>query len=235
MAKMVGFTRILRLPWLDKAMELAARGLTLEQMKEELEDYLSFEIDSDTNRRKTREILITMWGRDNGVTERLRADGLELAASHPDKRIAVHWGMLMAAFPVFVDIVRLIGRMCDYQEEFTTAQVKQKVFDEWGERTTIVKGSEKIVASLNQFGVIERVTRGRYRVANPIALDEDLTNYLIFADMLVNQTSYRSFSELQNVSELFPFVCNVSKERLVEDKRFETSTFGGEFSVGIRK
>lgn len=235
MTKIVGFTRILRLPWLDEAMELAARGLTANQMRLELEEYLSFEIDSETNRRKTREILITMWGRDNGVTERLRADGIDLAASHPDKKIAVHWGMLMATYPVFADIVRLIGKMGDYQEEFTTAQVKQKVYDEWGERTTIVEGSEKIVASLNQFGVIERVVRGRYKIAGPIALDEDMTNYLIFADMLVNQTSYRSYSELQDIPELFPFACSVSKERLAEDGRFETSTFGGEFSVGLRE
>ena len=56
----------------------------------------------------------TMWGRDSGISERLRADGITLAGSYPDKKIAVHWGMMMAAFPVFADIARLIDKMSDY-------------------------------------------------------------------------------------------------------------------------
>lgn len=58
---MVGFTRIIRLSWLNKTLELAAEGLDASQMRDELEKYLSFEIKSDTNRRKTREILLLPW------------------------------------------------------------------------------------------------------------------------------------------------------------------------------
>jgi hypothetical protein len=61
MARMVGFTRIIRLPWLNKTIELAGEGLEPVQMREELEEYLKFEISSDTNRRKTREILLLPW------------------------------------------------------------------------------------------------------------------------------------------------------------------------------
>lgn len=58
---------------------------------------------------------------------------------------------------------------------------------------------------------------------------------MVFADMLVNRSSYRTFLELQDVAELFPFACRVSKEGLVVDERFEVNNFGGEFSVGIRE
>lgn len=53
--------------------------------------------------------------------------------------------------------------------------------------------------------------------------------------MLVNRSSYRTFLELQDVAELFPFACRVSKEELVADERFEVNNFGGEFSVGVRE
>lgn len=53
--------------------------------------------------------------------------------------------------------------------------------------------------------------------------------------MLVNRSSYRTFLELQDVAELFPFACRVSKEGLVADERFEVNNFGGEFSVGVRE
>lgn len=100
---------------------------------------------------------------------------------------------------------------------------------------TILKGCEKIVASLNQFGVVRRVRRGHYVIAEPIELNDELTRFLVFADMLVNRSSYRTFLELQDVAELFPFACRVSKEGLVADERFEVNNFGGEFSVGIRE
>lgn len=54
---------------------------------------------------------------------------------------------------------------------------------------TILKGSEKIVASLNQFGVVRRVRRGHYVIAEPIELNDELTRFLVFADMLVNRSS----------------------------------------------
>ena len=92
---------------------------------------------------------------------------------------------------------------------------------------TILKGSEKIVASLNQFGVVRRVRRGHYVIAEPIELNDELTRFLVFADMLVNRSSYRTFLELQDVAELFPFACRVSKEELVADERFEGSSRWG--------
>lgn len=40
--------------------------------------------------------------------------------------------------------ISLIGKLSEYQDEITTAQVKQKVFDEWGERTSILKGLRRL-------------------------------------------------------------------------------------------
>ena len=227
MARMVGFTRIIRLPWLNKTIELAGEGLEPTQMREELEEYLKFEISSDTNRRKTREILLLPWVAEDAALEALRPKALELALSHPYELLAVHWGMLVVAFPMFGDLVRLIGKMCEYQDEFTAAQLKLKILDEWGERSTVVKGSEKMLASLNAIGVIQRVKQGRYVLAPRV--------FLLHADMLAYQSGYRSYTELQALPVLFPFVLHASKERLVEDARFSIGNFGREFTVSLNQ
>ena len=138
MARMVGFTRIIRLSWLNKTLELAAEGLDASQMRDELEKYLSFEIKSDTNRRKTREILLLPWVAEDDALAALRAEALELVKSHPYELLPLHWGLLIVAFPMFGDLVRLVGKMSEYQDELTSAQIKQKVLDEWGERSTVV-------------------------------------------------------------------------------------------------
>jgi hypothetical protein len=235
MPRMVGFTRIIKLPWLNKTLELAGEGLDAAQMRSELEDYLSFEIKSDTNRRKTREILLLPWTVDDDALATLRLQALELAKSHPYEQLPIHWGMLIAAFPMFADLVRLIGKMSEYQDELTSAQIKQKVLDEWGERSTVVKGSEKMLASLNAIGVVKRVKTGRYVLAPATAVDEDLSAFLLQADMLVNPSSYRTYGELLRLPEMFPFEMNVSKERLNEDNRFAVGNFGREFTVSLQQ
>lgn len=51
--------------------------------------------------------------------------------------------------------------------------------------------------------MISRVKTGRYVIAESIAVSEVLTDFLIYADMLVNRSSYQPFSELQNIVGLF--------------------------------
>ncbi len=235
MARMVGFTRIIRLPWLNKTIELAGEGLEPAQMRDELEEYLKFEISSDTNRRKTREILLLPWSAEDAALEALRPEALRLAESHPYEQLAIHWGMLVVAFPMFGDLVRLIGKMCEYQDEFTAAQLKLKILDEWGERSTVVKGSVKMLSSLNAIGVIQRVKQGRYVLASRTDTDEELSLFLLHADMLAYQSGYRAYNELQALPELFPFVLHASKERLVEDERFSIGNFGREFTVSLKE
>ena len=60
MAKIVGLSRNLKLQWLNKVVELASSNLTEQEIKDQLNEYLSFEISSPTNLRKTREILMNI-------------------------------------------------------------------------------------------------------------------------------------------------------------------------------
>lgn len=234
MVRMVGFTRIIKLPWQNKTIELVGEGLEPAQIREELEAYLKFEISSDTNRRKTREILLLPWTAEDEALAALRPEALELAASHPYELLAIHWGMLVVAFPMFGDLVRLIGKLCEYQEEFTAGQLKLKILDEWGERATVVKGSEKMLASLNAIGVIHRVKQGRYAPTPRVKVDEELSLFLLHADMLAYQSGYRSFNELLSLPELFPFILDANKERLMHDMRFSIGNFGREFTVSLK-
>ena len=61
MAKMVGLSRTIKLPWLKKAAQLYQENLPLEEMKAQINEYLSFEIESPIVLRKTREILLNVW------------------------------------------------------------------------------------------------------------------------------------------------------------------------------
>ena len=126
------------MPWLNKAAELAIEELTEEEVKTQLNEYLGFEIESPTNLRKTREILMNVWIYQNDYSDKLFPEAKKLYRNYPDYELHVHWCLLMAAYPVFVDVCKLIGKMSQFQEEITLAQIKQKLFDEWGERRLFI-------------------------------------------------------------------------------------------------
>lgn len=234
MAKMVGLSRNLKLPWLNEVARLYAEGLDDNQIKEKLNEYLSFEIGSSTNLRKTREILMNIWINENDYTSALRDEALRLIQKDPDYAIPVHWIMMLAAYPVFQDMCRLIGKIGEFEETITTKQIKQILFDEWGERSTLYHSIDKLIATLKAMDVLESKKIGVYSIKKHPLSRPEIVNFFLFAMMKIDNAGYYSLVNLENSLYLFPFEYKVIKESIMEDDRFTTGTFGGELSVSLK-
>lgn len=81
-----------------------------------------------------------------------------------DYVLPVHWCMMLAAYPVFQDMCRLIGKISEFEETFTLKQIKQKLFDEWGERANLYHSIDKLIATLKAMDVLESEKVGVYSV-----------------------------------------------------------------------
>lgn len=235
MAKMVGLSRNLKLPWLNEVVRLYADGLNENEIKEKLNEYLSFEITSPTNIRKTREILMNIWVYENEYTSFLRDEALRLIKKDSDYALPVHWCMMLAAYPVFQDMCRLIGKIGEFEENITTKQIKQKLFDEWGERSTLYHSSDKLIATLKVFDVLESEKVGVYSIKKHKLSDVEIINFMLYVMMKIDDAGYYSMQELENSLYLFPFAYKVSKEAILGDDRFMMSNFGGELSVALKE
>lgn len=154
MAKIVGLSRNLKLQWLNKVVELASSNLTEQEIKDQLNEYLSFELSSPTNLRKTREILMNIWVYENDISNKLREEAISIVRDMPEYALVAHWCMMMATYPVFVDMCKLIGRLSEFQDEITLSQIKQKLYDEWGERTTLYHSIDKLISTLKELSVL---------------------------------------------------------------------------------
>ena len=231
MAKMVGLSRNLKLQWLNKVVELVLEGHTEQEIKDQLNEYLSFEIESPTNTRKTREILMNIWVYDNELSGKIKEPALELIKAYPEYDLVIHWCMMMAAYPVFVDMCKLIGKMSEFQDEITLAQLKQKLFDEWGERTTLFHSIDKLVATLKAFNVMVCDKPGKYHVNTHRVSNPKIVAFMVYAMMLVDDSGYYTFTDINSSTYLFPFEYKMEKETLFEDGRFAMNNFGGELSI----
>lgn len=234
MAKMVGLSRNLKLPWLNEVVRLYAEGLGENQIKEQLNGYLSYEISSPTNIRKTREILMNIWVYENDYTDALRNEALRLIRKDSDYALPVHWCMMLAAYPVFQDMCRLIGKIGEFEDVITTKQIKQKLFDEWGERSTLFHSSDKLIATLKAMDVLESENVGVYSIKKHTLAKPEIVNFLLYSMMKIDDAGYYSLFNMENSKYLFPFEYKVNKESVMEDDRFIMGTFGGEISFSLK-
>ena len=217
MAKAVGLSRNIKMQWLNKAVDLFNENLEEAEYKNTLNEYLGFEIGSAINIRKTREILMHLWFYENDETNDVRKMGLSLIRAYPDYALPIHWCMILITYPVFADICKLIGRISDFQEEITLAQLKKKLFDEWGERTTLFHSTNKIITTMKELGALSCDKPGKYHIEKHSVNIKQIVNFMLLVAMKVGGNSYYTFADLANMGILFPFessIILVAKSRL---------------------
>lgn len=235
MAKAIGLSRKIKLQWLNKAVDLLDENLSEEEYKTKMNEYLSFEIESPIVLRKTREILMRVWFYEDDTDVRaIRKDALDLIKIYPDYDVAIHWCMLLTVYPVFADLSRLMGRIAEFNDVVTLSQLKQKLYDEWGERSTLYHSTDKIIATIKDLGVITSDKPGNYTIVKHILTKLNVVNFMVRVAMKIDGNCYYTFADLNAISFLYPFEFKISKEELVSDSNFVVANFGGELSIALK-
>lgn len=233
MAKIVGMSRSIKLDWLNKTVELILDGKDEIQIRDELNEYLSFEINSLIVLRKTREILMNIWVRTSNEFSDLKQLALEAYKDEKSNKLALHWSMMLVAYPVFSDVCAFIGKVTRIQDTFTTTWLKEKLYEMWGERSTLYHSSEKIIQTLKLIGAIENVKLGVYRINKYHLFDVKTIQVLLLAIIKLKEKAYYEIAELSSVPQAFPFEYNVSLELLYNSELFSLSNFGGKIVVTV--
>lgn len=172
----IGFDRIARLKWLQKAAyyvsfgekEDSVRSFLLEELKRD------FGLECVTKRGsldKTLSILMRIWVKVPESLKSFRNDGLKLLSELPGNlNIAVHWGMVMAVYPFWGVVAAHVGRLLRLQGTVSTFQITTRIIQEYGQRPTVRDALRRILSSMLDWGVLSRIKgenggfiRGIYR------------------------------------------------------------------------
>ncbi len=146
----------------------------------------------------------------------------------------VHWCVLLAMYPVFADLCKIIGNLAEFQGEVTAKQIRSHLYDEWGERTTIFYSAEKLISSMKDWRILESDRPGRYQILKGPAANNRAAVFMIYAFMLAVPRAYYSMNDLNHVPYFFPFPYRIGKEILQEDSHFSLNYFGDELTVSLR-
>lgn len=224
----LGFDRRVKLNWLDEVAGLVLREPDPTSVRTTLHTRLSDEIAGEEARVKTITLLCRVWA-NPPVAAHLRDEALQfLPTLVPAERLWLHWGLTLLAFPFFRDVTATVGRLLRLQGRCTVGQVTDRMISTWGERSTLVRATQRTLRSLVEWEVIaEQEARGVFTAPTPrVTESHQLTFWLLDAALYAHQNEGIALTELTHLSELFPFSLAVARHEVMRSQRFEVLVQG---------
>lgn len=169
---MVGIGRLVRLEWLEETASLVAAGNDKQAVHDALDQLLFDKISLGGNaprsgRAKAITVLLKTWLLVPRGLEALRDDGLALwNDSLPDERFALHWGMLLAAYPFWGAVAAHTGRLVGLQGHAAAPQVQRRIREDYGQKPAVERAARYVLRSFVAWGALrETTTPGAYEPA----------------------------------------------------------------------
>lgn len=203
----IGFDRLIRLRWLDRAALLAAELRDADKLHRAVLAQLAGELPGAKARLNTASVLTRIWWRVPEEHVPLRDEALaQIQRCAPEERLMYHWGMCLLAYPLFRDVAATVGRLLRLQGMVRQAQVVSRISAEWGNRSTLETAVPRIVRSMADWGVLAAAgEKGAYQAAPLLApTDAQTISWLLKSVGRLRDTEAPSGDLLHGV-ELFPF------------------------------
>ncbi len=215
----VGFDRKIRLAWLEAVAGWTASGMTEAEIRAKLDLLLAGEVTGKEARKKTKTVLLRTWLLPSARLRALRDQGLSLLSrTDGSERLALHWGMVCASHRVVWETASVVGRLLRLQGEASLSQVRARIVEIYGERSTVVRASQRILRSFCDWEVLEETSeRGVYRASVMQRLeDPEVIPWLIEASLLSSGQETRVLPTLLASPSLFPFDIYLSGKEVLE-------------------
>lgn len=228
----IGFDRRLKREWLDATAALAASGAGLPSIRCQLDDLLAaFLAESGERgaRSKSITVLCRIWAAPQRETDGLRADAWRLwERASDEERLALHWGLSMATYPFFYDVVSIIGRLLALQAEVRLWEITRRAKERWGDRERVSRSARHVVQSIRDWDVlVPSEQKGVYRSAPRRRLDRpEVVAWMLEALLRAGRVEMAPFRQLQQSPALFPFSMDTRLTQIRENPRLELGRQG---------
>ena len=148
--------------------------------------------------------------------------------------LPLHWCMLLTKYPIFVDICAPIGKITNIEESFTTAWLREKLYESWGERTSLDVPVKIILKTLIDFGALEKTKIGVYKTKTRPVKDKKTISLMMISLLALRKKAYYEVAELSGLSLFFPFCYDVTLELLSGTKEINVGNFGGKLVISAK-
>jgi hypothetical protein len=232
--KFVGFLKQVKLEWLNLTAEELKKGNDRKTIRQFLKDYIGNFYQSKTTIKKVAAILMNTWV--DVEYKNIRDFALALYDNvKEEEKIALHYGLMMIAFPIFNDTVSLIGKALYLNDRFKLKNIRNKICEKWGERQTIKYSFNRIIMSLKEWGLIENEKVGIYKSGRKIIIENAQVKAFLLACYLIAQNrDYIDLVEAENLYLFFPFSYSLNLTELSNQNVLSKNNIGSSIVIGVR-
>ncbi len=224
----IRFYRRIDTEWLDAIAASVAAGDDEATMRAKLFKLLDGVVAGGQKRnsacQKTISVLSGVWFRvvPEMTEARDHAAGL-LDVVDPRQRIAIHWALMLGAFPFFVDVAANSGRLLALQGDFSLSQLTRRMRETWGERSTLDRATQRVIRSMVQWGVlVDAESKGNYTSApNRISVSGELSQLLLEGLLVDQDGEVLPLNQAIGAAALFPFEVQLAVSEIRGSRRFE--------------
>ena len=219
----IGFSQRMRLEWFDQTTNLLLAGndkaLINDSLQHLLRDRVSIGGESVRgNREKVITILLKTWITVPPELEKLRDEGLHILPSLArEDRIAIHWGMALAAYPFWGAVATQAGRLLRLQGTAAAAHLQRRIREEYGERETASRAARRVLRSFIDWGVLnETHDKGVYVQGKQFSIEEPkLIAWMVEASLHSRLSGSAATKDLLDSPNIFPFrLTHISADHL---------------------
>ena len=209
----IGFSQRIRLEWFEQTANLILAGNDKATINDSLQNLLQDKVSvggesARSNREKVITILLKTWLTVPCELEMLRDEGLEILQKLPRKdRIAVHWGMVLAAYPFWGAVAAHTGRLLRLQGTAAAAHVQRRVKEEYGERETASRAARRVLRSFIDWRVLSKThNEGVYEQGEQYSVEEPrLIVWMVEASLRTRSNGTAGMKDLLDSPSIFPF------------------------------
>ncbi|NLL17807.1 MAG: hypothetical protein GX262_02145 [Clostridia bacterium] len=208
MKKAVGFDQKILLHQLDFIVKEIPFTDNRQELYQKLEEYLAADIAGTKSRLNARTIITKIWYRVDEEYRGLQQEGLELYSRlNLEERKALHWGMILLAYPFFADVVKELGVSFRLQEEVPKIQLLRKIKSLYGDRRRVEVAFDAVIASITAWGFLASKGNGLRQIAGDRiqVQTSELKRWLAEVLLRVLAVDYLPVETFNEHPVLFPF------------------------------
>lgn len=235
MDKGIGFSRTIKLDWLDVVASLCVQNVEPFVIRQLLAETISGSVHGKESQRKTIDVLTAIWVKTEKIAPVIRLEALNLfpTLTSNAERTWLHYGMTLVCYPFFRKCAASIGQVSRIGENITRNMIKDKIAGDYGHLGGIDRSVERLCASLTDWGILENTEQKQiYKIqSHYFASGIVLQSWLLTCALFAHPSEGIPFNDLTHLPELYPFKLTLGIDLLRKDTRFEVHRQGGGLDI----
>lgn len=210
----IGIKQTIRFEWMQKVANLLLAGLDPQNIRQELHEFLADKKGNGSEGERSEQTrafavnnLMKIWVSPVPELIPFRSASLAFLQEAPSMALAIHWGMISAAYPFWCNVARQTGRLLALQEQVTQIQIISRLKEQYGDRQTVDRYARFVIRSFVAWGVLkDSEIKGCYEKTAPVRIVEPALVILLFESALhANPEAKSALGLLLNNPAFFPF------------------------------